>query len=139
MGFDVNILAVLASGVAGVVIGMAWYAPTVFGSLWMKEAGLDPNSSKMEEGKKKMPLHAATAFVAGVVLAWVMAYFALVWGSATLGSALELGFWIWLGFMVPGHLSSVLWEGKSLKYFAINAGFWLVNTLVVATIVSVWM
>ena len=137
MLFDINLWAILASGVAGVVLGMVWYAPAVFGNRWMKLAGV--TEADMESGKKHMPKMAFVAFVAAIVLAWVMAHFAIVWGAFTVGSALELGFWIWLGFMVPVHLSPVLWERKSIMYFVINAGYWLATTLVTAIIVSLWV
>lgn len=137
MLFDINMWAILAAGVSGVIIGMVWYAPAVFGNTWMKLAGI---TDKMrEEGKKTMPKMAFLAFVAAVVLAWVMAHFAIIWGAFTIGSALELAFWIWLGFMLPVQLSAVLWEGKSMKYLAITAGYWLVTTMVTAIIVSLWV
>lgn len=137
MFFDINIWAVLAGGLSAVIIGFVWYAPAVFGNTWMKLAGV--TEGDLEANKKKMPIMAFAGFVAATILAWVLAHFAIVWGALTVGSALELGFWVWLGFMVPVHLSPVLWEGKSLKYFAINAGYWLVTTIVVAIIVSLWV
>jgi len=137
MFFDANIWAILAGGLSAVVVGFIWYAPPVFGNAWMSLAGLSPE--KIEGAKKKMPLMAITGLIAATILAWVMAHFALIWGALTVGSALELGFWIWLGFMVPIHLSPVLWEQKPVKYFAINAGYWLVTTLVIAVIVSLWI
>ena len=129
-------LAVLSAGILAVVLGMVWYAPPVLGNMWMKAAGVDPK--RVESEQKKMPLRAFIAFVFALVLAWVTMHFAAAWGVTSFLGAFELGFWIWLGFMVPVHLSPVLWEQKSLKYFAINAGYWLVVTLVIATIVSLW-
>lgn len=137
MFFDINIWAILTGGLSAVIVGFIWYSPVVFGKLWMALAGIADGD--LEAGKKKMPLMAFTGFLAATILAWVMAHFAIVWGALTIGSALEIGFWVWLGFMMPVQLSPVLWEGKSLKYFAINAGYWLVTTVVVAIIVSLWV
>jgi len=136
MIFDINVWVVLVAGLSAVIIGFVWYAPMVFGTAWMRTIGLTPES--MEGSKKTIPMMAFTGFVSAVVLAWVMAHFAIVWGAITLGSALELGFWVWLGFMVPALLAPVLWERKSITYFAINAGYWLVTALVIATIVTLW-
>ena len=91
-----------------------------------------------ERAKKTMPFMVLAGLVSATVLAWVVAHFVVLWDVATLGSALELGFWIWLGFMVPALLAPVLWEQKPVAYFAINAGYWLVTTLVISTIVSLW-
>lgn len=134
---DVNIWIVLAAGISAVGIGFVWYMPAVFGTVWMGLAGIKPES--LEESKKNMPLMAFAGFVAAVVLAWVMSQFAVVWESFTFGSALELGFWIWLGFMIPVLIGPMLWEQKSPKYVAINAGYWLVTTLTIAVIVSLWI
>jgi len=137
MFFDTNLWAILAGGLSAVIIGFIWYAPPVFGNMWIALARLNPE--KVEDEKKKMPLMAFAGFVAATILAWVMAQFALVWGSLTLGSAIELGFWIWLGFMATTLIHSVLWEQKSIKYFAINAGYWLLTTIVISIIVSLWI
>ena len=137
MLIDVNIFAVLAAGLASVVIGFIWYHPAVFGTMWMRIVNISPED--LEKGKKKMPLMALIGFVASVVLAWVLAHFSFVWGALTIGSALELGFWVWLGFMAPILLGPVLWEGKSVKFFAITAGYWLVAVLVASVIVTLWI
>lgn len=137
MLFDVNIWALLAGGLSAVIIGFIWYAPAVFGTAWMRMVGITPES--MEGAKKKMPMMALAGFVAAVILSWVMAHFASVWGAVTVGSALELGFWIWLGFMMPILIGPVLWEQKPIKYAAINAGYWLVTVLVIASIVTLWV
>ncbi|PCI30793.1 hypothetical protein COB52_00940 [Candidatus Kaiserbacteria bacterium] len=137
MGFDANILAILAGGLSAVLVGFIWYSPMVFGRVWMALARLNP--VQVEESKKKMPLMAFLGFSTAVILSWVIQQFTFVWGVKDLGGAMELGFWIWLGFMVPVLLTPVLWEQKSFKYFVINAGYWLVSTLVIAGIVSVWI
>ncbi|MAZ67162.1 hypothetical protein CL652_00065 [bacterium] len=136
MFFDVNIWTVFAGGIAAVVIGFIWYLPAIFGSTWLRLAGID--TADDEDTKNKMPQLVLSAFIAALILSWVMSQFALVWGAVTVGSALELGFWIWLGFMGPILLSSVLWERKHVTYAAINAGYWLVTTLSIAIIVSLW-
>jgi undecaprenyl pyrophosphate phosphatase UppP len=136
MVFDFNMWSMLAGGLAAVGIGFVWYLPAVFGNSWMKLVNMD--SRNMEDAKKKMPMMALAAFVAAFVLSWVLAQFALVWGAVTVGSVLELGFWVWLGFMVPVLISPVLWEQKPIQYFAINAGYWFVTTLAIAAIVGMW-
>ncbi len=136
MIFDIHFVTVLMSGLTAVVIGSVWYAPFVFGNIWMQHIQMTPQSA--ERAKKLMPFMILAGFVFAMVLAWVLTQFAAVWGAVTLGSALELGFWIWLGFMVPPLLAPVLWEQKKVTYFAINAGYWLLTTLAIATIVSLW-
>ena len=137
MLIDVNIWVVLAAALSNVIIGFLWYHPKAFGTIWMRVTGVSPEEA--ESGAKKMPIMALVAFVASFVMAWVLAHFAFVWGALTVGSALELGFWVWLGFMVPILLSPILWEGKHTKYLAINAGYWLVAVLVASVIITLWI
>lgn len=130
--FEVTLLPVLFAGFASVVIGFIWYHPNVFGSVWMRHAGLSPE--KMEAGKKKMPMMALAGLVASIVAAYVMNHFGIAWGVFDWIGGIELGFWTWLGFVVPSMLGSVLWEGKSVTYFSINAGYWLTSFIVMALV-----
>lgn len=136
MGFDINIFALVAAGVTSVVIGAVWYTPAVFGTAWMSLAGL--TAERAETAKKRMPYMAVGGFLASVILAWVLAQFVSALNIIAFGDALIIGFWMWFGFMVPVLIGPVLWEQKSIKYFAINAGYWLVTILAIATIVTLW-
>jgi hypothetical protein len=137
MLFDLNIWAVLASAISSVLIGFVWYMPQIFGTMWMRLANIQPQDT--EQSSKLMPAMAAVSFVASFVMAWVLAHFAFVWGALTIGSALELAFWVWLGFFVPILLGPVLWERKPIQLFAINAGYWLVSIGVMSIIITLWV
>ncbi len=132
--YEVTLWPVLAAGIANLIIGFIWYNPSVFGASWMQLTNLSP--AQMEAGKKKMPMMAIVAVLAAVVMAYVMAHFAIAWGVFDVVGAVELAFWLWVGFIVPAMLGVVLWEGKSVKLFAINAGYWLVS-MVVASIILI--
>lgn len=132
--YEVTLWPVLAAGIANLVIGFIWYNPSVLGTVWMQLAGISP--LQMEAGKKKMPLIMIFAVLAAVVMAYVMAHFGIAWGVFDVVGAIELAFWLWIGFVVPVSLGVVLWEGKSVKLFFINAGYWLVS-MVVASVILV--
>jgi hypothetical protein len=130
--YDVALWPVLAAGISNVIIGMIWYNPKVFGDVWMKLTNLSP--AMMEAGKKKMPIMAFMAMLAAIVMSYVMAHFAIAWGVFDVIGAIELAFWLWVGFVVPPALGVVFWEGKSFKLFAINAGYWFVSMTVASVI-----
>jgi len=132
--YEVTLWPVVAAGIANLVIGFIWYNPSVFGSVWMQLANLSP--VQMEAGKKKMPLMAFFAVIVAIVMAYVMAHFSIAWGVFDIIGAIELAFWLWIGFVVPPLIGVVLWEGKRFKLFAINAGYWFVS-MVVASIILV--
>ena len=129
---EVKLLSVLLAGIAPVVIGFIWYHPSVFGSAWMRMVGVTPEMA--ERGKKKMPLMAALAILASMLAAYVMNHFGIAWGVFDVIGAIELGFWCWLGFVVPTMLGAVLWEQKSFKLYLINVMFWLVAFVAMAII-----
>ena len=129
---EVKLLSVLLAGIAPVVIGFIWYHPSVFGSAWMRMVGVTPEMA--ERGKKKMPLMAALAILASMLAAYVMNHFGIAWGVFDIIGAIELGFWCWLGFVVPTMLGAVLWEQKSFKLYLINVMFWLVAFVAMAII-----
>lgn len=133
--FEVTFLPILIAGIANVVLGMIWYNPRAFGTAWM--AGLSMTPEMAEKGKTHMPIMAFLAFLAAMVVAYVMNYFGIAWGVFDWIGAIELGFWCWVGFVAPTMLGIVLWEMKSVKYYAIVSGFWLVSFVMTAVILVV--
>ena len=123
---------VLAAGIASVLIGWIWYHPSVFGSYWMCIAGVTPEMAA--RGKKRMWLSAIVALIGAMVAAYVMNYFGIAWGVSDWISALELGFWCWIGFAAPTMLGMVLWEQKPVRYYLVVAGYWLLAFVVMALI-----
>lgn len=134
---SINYWAVLATGATNMIVGSLWYSPLLFGKPWMKLMGY--TQEKMEEAKKKgMTASYLLAFVGALVTGYVMAHFVYYLGLALPNEALQLGFWIWLGFVAVTHLGNVLWGGKSWKLFAIDSGQSLVALLVMALILVQW-
>lgn len=120
--------------VASMVIGMAWYSPFMFGNQWIKLMGL--NTKKMTAMKKSMgtmyALNAVGAFVQAFILK-VMADLTLAW---SVQSVIELGFWLWLGFIVPTLFLQVAFAGKSPKLFVLDAGYQLASVIVMAVVLG---
>jgi hypothetical protein len=126
----VNYIAVLAAAVASMVLGFLWYGP-LFGKMWMKLMGV-----KEMGDKSQMPKNYAIVFVGSLVTAYVVSVFLVLTNMTTLTGALTLAFWAWLGFQAPLLVGSVLWEGKSWNLYCLNAVYWLVNLLVIASVLS---
>lgn len=128
--FEVTFVPILAAAIASTIIGYIWYHPKVFGTTWMRGTNLTPQA--IEAGKKKMPIMAFVGFLASMVAAYVLNYFGIAWGVYDWIGGVELGIWVWIGFVAPTMLGMVLWEQKSFKYYAIVAGFWLVSFVVMS-------
>ncbi len=130
------ILPVLVCAVYAMVVGMLWYSKMLFGSIWMKSAGLTPE--KMEVGKKKMAPYMALAVVGSLVTAAVFAHLIPKFTTGAVGGLL-FGVVVWLGFTLISQLDSVLWDGKSWTYFSINALHSLVRLAGMGAIIGAWL
>lgn len=130
-----NLLAILLAGAANVVLGMIWYNPHVLGGPWMRMVNMTPEQA--EKGKKRMPMMAIVGFLAACFMAWVMMVVQQAFGVYDWISAIDVGFWLWAGFVAPVGLGVVLWESKPVALYLINAIFWLVSILVMSVIL-VW-
>lgn len=128
----ISYLSIIIAALSTVVIAFLWYHPRVFGTQFMREVNLSP--SQMETGKRRMMLYVFFSFLASIVAAYIMNYFAIAWGIFDWISALQLGITAWLGFTAVPMLGMVFWEMKSLKYYLIVSGYWLVSFIVMAQI-----
>ena len=134
---SINYWAVLVATIAAMIIGMFWYSPKgLFGKQWMKLVAIPPK--KMKAMQKKGGQSMFWGFVSTLVLSYVLAYVVDYAGAATLLGGIQTGFWIWLGFIATVQLGIVLWEGKPFKLYAINAGYHLVQLIVMGAILAVW-
>ena len=140
----VNYLAVVVSAVLMMVLGGLWYGP-LFGKQWIALVGFDAQKVADMQAKGMGAMWKSYAFMAlgALVMSFVLAH-SIIFANAYLGTSgiaggLQGGFWNWLGFMVPVSLGIVLWEGKSWKLWALNAGYYLVGLLIIGTLLSIWV
>lgn len=141
MEIQINYLAILAAVVANFVLGFLWYTP-LFGKAWAKENGFDtsvkPASGELAKGMISM-------VIGNFLMAYVFAHNIAAWSfvpgmqeSPLIANILSSAIFTWLGFYVPVDLSTVAWERKSWKLFAINTGYHLAMLLVAAVILMMW-
>lgn len=123
----VHWLAVLIAAVAGVVIGFIWYMPAVLGRRWASEGGFDlPAPGDMS------PVMYALSAIQALVVAYVVGLFA---GGAGLVNGAIIGVVMWL-MLAAVTYSIVLYERRSVTYWALTAGYWLVALAVMGAIVG---
>lgn len=133
----INYWAVLAAAVASFIIGGLWYSPVLFGNAWMESGGITKKTMETAH-KKGLGKSYFIAFFGGLLTAYILAHFAKYLTAQTFSEGMIAGFWIWLGFVVPILLGSVLWEGKSFRFYMINALYYLVSLEVMGGILAVW-
>lgn len=136
MDFDVNYLPIVVAAVVSMVLGGIWYSPLLFGKIWMNLQGL--KMSDMEKHKDKMGQSYALGFLMSLVMSFVLAQFLVLADVSVLNEGLEVGFWLWLGFIGTVTLGSVLWENKPFKLYLLNNAYNLLSMLLMAGILTLW-
>ncbi|HUR37703.1 MAG TPA: DUF1761 domain-containing protein [Terriglobales bacterium] len=135
----VNLLAVLAAGVATMVVGFLWYSPMLFARPWMIAMGMDPDDKeKLAAMQKSAGMSYGLAFVASLVTAFVLGKLFSRLGIVELQRAIMYSVAIWAGFVATVQLTGVLFEQKSMKLWFINTGYQLVCYVVMGIILAMW-
>ena len=129
---NVNLVAVLVSAIAMMVIAGIWYAPPIFGNAWLKAM------KKKKEDIKGAGKAMGVSFIAALVTAYVLAGFIGLAGAATFGAGAMIGFWVWLGFVFATHLVVKMYEDRPWALLNIFMGHELVALLVAGGILAIW-
>jgi Protein of unknown function (DUF1761) len=58
--------------------------------------------------------------------------------SPIVTTAVQLGFWLWFGFVFMILVGAVAWDNVPWKLTAIHAGDWLVKLPLMAVILAAW-
>lgn len=134
---DLNWLAVLVAALAYFAIGALWYAPPVFGKVWMAAGGM----TMPEAGTRPSPAIYVTPLIGSLLSAVALAMLAVATGSDTLQRGIVLGLVVAIGFAVSISFVTAQFESekpKPMVWGAVNAGYHVVGNLVAAIIVASW-
>lgn len=131
---SINYIGILIAGIVSMMIGGMWYGP-LFGKIWVKEAGITDEMMASAKAKGMTKSYIFT-LISCLISAYILAYFMGVQSVTSVSSTLTLVFMIWLGFQIPIHLGTVLWDMKTFKLFVINSLYSLVSLLASGIILS---
>src|SRR4051812_10269596 len=129
---NVNWLAILICGVVFMAIGALWYSPVLFSKQWMKLVG----KSNGMTNKNMMAQIMITTFIASLVMAYVLSVIIHSINPATVWDGAVGGFWTWLGFVATSGLINSMYQGKPLKLFSIDTGYFLVSLVIMGAILT---
>lgn len=141
MDVVINYWAVLACTLLAVGIGSLWYGP-LFGKQWMRIIGIAMPGEITKAIKREMMKAYGIQMLASFGMAFVLAHFlqfagAFMEAEGVLAAATG-AIWVWVGFVVPVTLTSVLWENRPWRYWFITAGYFLVTLVLMSVLLSVW-
>lgn len=141
MELEINFTAIIVAVIANFILGFIWYTP-LFGKIWGREMGYDPN---MKPANSEMFKGMAFMLIGNFFFAYVLAHNIAAWnfvpGVKEMGIAantISAVLFTWLGFYLPGDLGNTVWEKKSWTLFAINTGYHFMSLVVVAIILTHW-
>ena len=131
---QVNYVPVLLAAVAAMVVGSLWYGP-LFGKMWMKLVGVN----KEDVNKSDMPKLYGIMFVGALVEGYVLSHFIHYAGAVGLVLGAKTGLWAWLGFVATTMIGNYMFAKRPLNLYFIDAGYALVNLVVMGAIIaSMW-
>ncbi len=158
---EINFLALLTAAFSTLVVGFVWYNPKVFGTIWMKESGM--NDEKMLE--RNMLVVLGVSFVYAFFISFIIQMLAIhqfgalgmIGGDpsvakpsyatfmADYGIAFRTfkhgalhGFFAGLFLALPIIGTNALFEKRSFKYTLVTGGFWIVCFTIMGGIICAW-
>jgi hypothetical protein len=129
----INHWAVLVSALILWFLGATWYSPALFAKPWMAALGIVPTGPK-----KGLAVGMISSLIGDLLVAFALLHFVLWSGAATFGAGAFVGFLCWLGFFAATQFPQGIYEGRPLKLFVINTGYWLVGLLIIGGLLAAW-
>ncbi len=128
---SIHWLAVVIAAIAPFPLGALWYGP-LFGKAWMTETGITAERAKQASMAKIY----GTTLVLNLVVATSLAMF--IGPAGNLHDGLFAGFMAGFTFVAAALGVTYLFEMRSLKLWAINAGFQVIIFTLMGGILGVW-
>lgn len=163
----VNFPAVIVAALATFPIGFIWYNPKVFGTAWMRSIGVN-SEDEMKKGTNMIVIFGLSFVFAVLLSISLMPVVIHQFGLGSLTypnrltetSKLQLildgkeidwknafrtfrhgmfhGALMAIFMVLPVLGTNALFERRGAKYILINAGYWLVNMMIMGGIICAW-
>lgn len=159
-----NFLSPVVAAFTTLLVGFIWYHPNVFGTVWIKEAGLTKDESQKGNMLKIFGLTFVFSIFIGIIMQALTIHqfgaLGMIGGGTKLaeakpsfaafmadyGTAFRTakhgalhGFFTGLFFAFPMIAINALFERRSWKYIFIHAGYWIVSLMIIGAIVCAWI
>ncbi len=130
---DLHLYPILGAAASRMALGALWYSPVLFLKPWMKMTGIGEQKMKQGMGGK-----IAADIVGSLLMAFVMAHMVGWAGATEVLGGLAVGFLCWIGFAAVVSISTVTYEKRPFKLFALHNGYNLASLLAMGVILAVW-
>jgi hypothetical protein len=116
---NINYIALLVASLAQFALGALWYSPLMFGKWWMEiMEATHFSKEELQKLQKEMTPFYALQLLLTLVTTWVLAT-NLAYGNVFSGgttAVLAYAFFMWLGYVMPTQVSTVIW-GRTKRMF----------------------
>lgn len=129
----VNYSAIVLAALFSNLLGLIWFSPPLFGK---KRSNLMKGSDKSMPMSEHWKRGNVMYFFTSLLTAYIMAHFVDFAGATTLYEGVQVGGWLWLGFVATFSFSRVIWEGNHMDLWAINNGYYLLSLAVQGAILA---
>jgi hypothetical protein len=131
--FKRTILPVIIALVAAAFISGLWYSPILFGRQWV---ALRSEALHVAADPYIAPWKPLVEIIREIVVAYVLTRLVSRLKITRLTSALNLGFWVWMGFPVTMLVGASLWDNKPWALSLIHGGDWLTKMIVMSVVIT---
>jgi hypothetical protein len=137
MSVEINWTAVLLATVSAMVVGFVWYSRGVFGTVWMKLAGIN-----QEEMKKGLFGPMVASLLGSLLTAYILAQMAFLahafFKNTFFMDAVTTAFWLALGISATTLVIHNSFEKKPWKLTALAVGNRFVTLIVMGMIIGIF-
>jgi hypothetical protein len=127
--WNISILAVVLAALSAFAVGGLWYGP-LFLKVWQKEAGI----SEADMQRRHPAYVFGGSFLLQLFAAYFMGHVLATYGNPALDVDIMIAMGLALAFIVTAFGVNYLFAGRSVKLFAIDAGYFLVTYSIMGVI-----
>lgn len=131
MDTSIDLLAVAIAAVLYAIVFIVWYSKYLFGTTW---SHLIEMSSKKSRGVQLPQIFGN--FILGLIISYFLAFFDAHLNVTSVADGMFVAFCVWLGFIVPTQLFSVIWCRRNAKLFFIETGANLLALLAMGGVIG---
>ena len=132
----INYIAVLVAGALGFGLGGVWYR--LLAEPWKAAHGFTTEQIRANHGTGMAPMPLVIAFVADLVMAWMLAGVIGHLGAVSVKNGVIAAAFIWFGFVITTLAVNNTFGMRSPKLILIDGGHWLAALLLMGAVIGAW-